>query len=250
MTDQIARARDLVSSSSSILVFTGAGVSAESGVPTYRGAGGVWTEYDPAKYADISYFRQDPTYYWSFFRDVRYPALAKSRPNPAHLAIAALERSGKLSAVITQNIDGLHQAAGSTRVIELHGNSRVIYCLGCDARLDFTAAYELLDASLPPKCPSCSGVLRPQVVFFGEALPPGVMEESAELAAACDLFLVVGSTLAVQPACSLPLVAQRNGARIIIVNVGPTVMDEIADVRIDDRAGEVLPRIVSSDVDP
>jgi NAD-dependent deacetylase len=248
MTDPIARARDLVSSSSSILAFTGAGVSAESGVPTYRGAGGVWTEYDPAKYADISYFRQDPTYYWSFFRDVRYPALAKSRPNPAHLAIAALERSGKVSAVITQNIDGLHQAAGSTRVIELHGNSRVIYCLGCDARLDFTEAYRLLDDSLPPKCPKCSGALRPQVVFFGEALPPGVMEESAELAASCDLFLVVGSTLAVQPACSLPLVARRSGAPVIIVNVGPTVMDEIAEVRIDAKAGEVLPQIVGSDV--
>ena len=148
MTDPIAGARDLVSSSSRILAFTGAGVSAESGVPTYRGAGGVWTEYDPAKYADISYFRQDSTHYWSFFRDVRYPALANSRPNPAHLAIAALERAGRLSAVITQNIDGLHQAAGSTRVIELHGNSRVIYCLGCDGRLDFAEAFRLFQCAI------------------------------------------------------------------------------------------------------
>jgi len=244
MKELITRATELVAEAEKIVAFTGAGVSAESGIPTFRGETGLWKEYDPNIYADINYFMKDPTYYWSFFRDVRVRALVGSKPNKAHLAIAELERQGKLDAVITQNIDGLHRDAGCTNVIELHGNTKVIGCLGCGADYDFESVREQVLEELPPLCKKCGGVLKPKVVFFGEALPAGAMERAAEYSAACDLFLVVGSTLTVFPAASLPLVARRNNAKIIIVNLGSTAMDEIADVRLDAKAGEVLPGIV------
>jgi NAD-dependent deacetylase len=230
-----------------IVAFTGAGVSAESGIPTFRGETGLWKEYDPRIYADIDYFRKDPTYYWSFFRDVRVQSLVGSKPNLAHLAIAHLERQNKLQAVITQNIDGLHQAAGNTNVIELHGNTRVIGCFQCEADFDFEEVRQQLLDEMPPLCRYCGGVLKPRVVFFGEPLPQGAMAQAASHASQCDLFLVVGSTLTVFPAASLPVIAKRSGARIAIINLGPTAMDEIADVRIDAKAGEVLPAIVGLD---
>jgi NAD-dependent deacetylase len=248
MTDPIRRATELARRARTVTVFTGAGISAESGIPTYRGEGGLWKQYDPAKYADIGCFRKDPTYYWSFFRDVRYDALVKSAPNAGHRAIAGLEAAGRGGVVITQNIDGLHQQAGSTKVIELHGNTRIIGCLECGADYEFDEVKAKVAAQLPPRCDACGGLLKPRVVFFGEALPPGAMEAAAEAAATCDLLLVVGSTLQVFPAASIPLVARRAGARIVIVNVGPTAMDELADVVVDGKAGEVLPGILGQSV--
>jgi NAD-dependent deacetylase len=244
MNRRLEQAGDLAARARTIAVFTGAGISAESGIPTYRGEGGLWKQYDPAKYADIGWFRKDPTYYWSFFRDVRYDALVKSAPNPGHLAIAGLEAAGRGGVVITQNIDGLHQQAGSTQVIELHGNTRVIGCLECGAEYGFDEVKAKVVTQLPPRCDACGGLLKPKVVFFGEALPPGAMEAAAEAAASCELLLVVGSTLQVFPAASIPLVARRAGAKVVIVNVGPTAMDEVADVVIDGRAGEILPGIL------
>jgi NAD-dependent deacetylase len=244
MSEPVAVAADLISEARKIVAFTGAGVSAESGIPTYRGDGGMWTKYDPSKYADIGYFMQDPTYYWSFFKDVRYRVLVESEPNPAHHAIARLEELGKLETVITQNIDGLHQAAGSTHVIELHGNTKIIYCLECAAEYDFQTIHEQVATQMPPTCRACDGRLKPKVVFFGEQLPTGAMEDATKAAATADLMLVVGSTLAVFPAASLPLIAKRAGAKLIIVNVGQTAMDELADVFVDAKAGEVLPGIV------
>jgi NAD-dependent deacetylase len=250
MDEAIEKAAKLVAAARKVAAFTGAGVSAESGVPTYRGAGGLWTEYDPARYADIDYFRRDPSYYWRFFRDVRYGVLAAARPNPAHLALAELEQRGKLDTVITQNIDGLHQAAGSRRVVELHGNTRVIGCLACDADYDFETIHAQVLTELPPVCRRCGGMLKPRVVFFGEALPPGALREATAAASRCDLLLVVGSTLQVHPAASLPLAAKQAGARIVIVNVGPTALDDIADVFIDARAGEALPLLLGPPVRP
>jgi NAD-dependent deacetylase len=244
MSDPIREAAELARRARTITVFTGAGISAESGIPTYRGEGGLWKRYDPAKYADIGYFRKDPTYYWSFFRDVRYEALVRSAPNPGHLAIAGLEAAGRGGTVITQNIDGLHQQAGSTQVIELHGNTRFIGCLECGATYEFDEVKAKVVTQLPPLCDACGGLLKPKVVFFGEALPPGAMEAAAEAASTCDLLLVVGSTLQVFPAASIPLVARRAGAWVVIVNVGPTAMDELADVVIDGKAGAVLPAIL------
>lgn len=237
-------ARRLVAAARRITAFTGAGISAESGIPTYRGAGGLWGEYDPAKFADIGFFREDPSYYWRFFRDVRYRIVAEARPNPGHLALVELERRGKLQAVITQNIDGLHQAAGNTRVYELHGNTRWIDCLDCGATYDFAAIYEQVQTELPPPCRACGGRLKPRVVFFGEALPERALRAAMAAATSCDLLLVVGSTLQVHPAASLPPMAKQVGARVVIVNVGPTAMDELADAFLDGPAGVVLPRLL------
>jgi NAD-dependent deacetylase len=244
----IQSATRIVERSREVVVFTGAGVSAESGIPTYRGDGGMWKEYDAYKVVEINAFLEEPTYFWSFFRDVRYRALVDSEPNPAHLAIAELQRRGKASAVVTQNIDGLHRLAGSSDVIELHGNTRRIDCLDCGAEYDFDDIHQKVQRELPPRCDECGGLLKPRVTFFGEPLPAGAMETAIAAAAACDLMLVVGSTLEVFPAASVPLVAKRGDAAMIIVNVGATAMDEMADVKIDAPAGEVLPEILGVEV--
>jgi NAD-dependent deacetylase len=213
---------DLLTGCPRTVAMTGAGASAASGVPTYRGAGGSWTRYDPARYASIDSFRRDAGYYWRFFRDERYPALARARPNPVHTSLAELERRERLQAVVTQNIDGLHQAAGSRRVLELHGNSRRFLCEGCEARLDADRVRRLIDDGIPPRCPGCGEPsLRPDVVLFGETLPATVLAEAVEAVATSDLVLVVGSSLVVEPAASLPLHGVRHGARLAIVNLDP-----------------------------
>ncbi len=245
MTNSIQAAAELLSRSKRIVAFSGAGISQESGIPTYRGSDGMWKEYDPQKYANIQFFKKDPTYFWSFFRDVRYRTLVDSSPNSGHRALAKLEQEGKLAAVITQNIDGLHQAGGSKKVIELHGNTRVIGCLECEADYDYEPiAARVKKGEVPPHCEKCGGLLKPRVTFFGEALPEGAMENASYESANCDLMLVVGSTLEVFPAASCPLIAKRAGAKIVIVNVGATAMDELADILIDGKAGEILPQIV------
>jgi NAD-dependent deacetylase len=224
-----------------VVVLTGAGVSAESGIPTYRGAeDGVWHKYDPAKYANINNFLKDPAYYWNFFREVRYPVLKQAEPNRAHIALARLEERGVLKAIITQNIDGLHQLAGSRRVLELHGNTRRISCLDCRQGYTIDQVYQQLDTQLPPACSACGGRLKPEVVFFGESLPTVVLEEATETTRRCDLFIVIGSSLVVQPAASLPVMAKQQGARLVIINKEPTPLDSIADLVFHNAASEVL----------
>lgn len=235
-----AELRDMIAAAERVAAFTGAGISAESGIPTYRGDDGVWNKYDPAKYAEIGNFFADPAYYWSFFREVRYPVLQDARPNPAHQALALLEQQGKLSVVITQNIDGLHQEAGSERVLELHGNTRRISCLGCRATYSLDEVHARLEETFPPDCPKCNGVLKPEVVFFGESLPMGVLEEAVGEAKICDLFIVVGSSLVVQPANSLPPLAVENGARLVIINRDPTPLDRMAHLVLHQNASDVL----------
>ncbi len=224
-----------------MVVFTGAGISAESGIPTYRGAeDGVWHKYDPAKYANIRYFLKDPKYYWGFFREVRYPLLKQAEPNKAHIALAKLEAKGVLRAIITQNIDGLHQLAGSRRVLELHGNTRRILCMECNKGYTIDTVYRQLETQFPPTCSGCSGRLRPEVVFFGESLPTAVLEEATQETRRCDLFMVIGSSLVVQPAASLPVMAKQQGARLVIINKEPTPLDSIADVVFHSAASEML----------
>ncbi len=236
----IENLKKLADNCSSPVAFTGAGISADSGIPTYRGQDGYWQKYDPGKYADVNYFMKDPSYYWRFFRDVRYPALAGASPNKAHKALASLEKRGKLKAVITQNIDGLHQVAGSGRVLELHGNTRKFSCMGCGKVYDLETVHALLEHALPPECRECPSLIRPQVVFFGESLSPDVLERAHREAARCDLFLVIGSSLVVQPAASLPLIASENGARLVIVNKEATPLDQRADLVIRDGAVSVM----------
>lgn len=227
-----------------VVAFTGSGISEESGISTYRGEGGFWRKYDPSKYASVDYFEKDPSYYWSFFRDTRGPLLHEAKPNPAHETLAELEKRGKVTAVITQNIDGLHQAAGSKKVIELHGSSHRFYCRECRKTYSLSEAEEALERELPPLCLDCKGVLRPDVVFFGEMLPPHALEEAFDLAAKSPLLLVVGSSLVVYPAAQVPLVAKSAGAHLAIINQEPTALDYIADWTIAGKAGQILPLLL------
>jgi NAD-dependent deacetylase len=227
-----------------MVTFTGAGISAESGIPTYRGEGGLWHKYDPNKYASINTFLQDPSYYWSFFRDVRYPMLKKVKPNKSHMALAEIEEMGNLKTVITQNIDGLHQEAGSSSVIELHGTTRIIYCMTCSREYTMDEVFFMLEVQIPPLCSECKGRLRPDVVFFGEALKPQILASAYAEAEKCDFLLVVGSSLVVYPAADIPLKAKRMGAALALINKETTPLDDLADYVIHDEAGKVLPRVV------
>ncbi len=243
LQNQIGQAAGHLRGAKRLVAFTGAGISADSGIPTYRGAGGLWSKYDPDKYASIDYFRRDPSYYWRFFRDVRYPVLEGAHPNDAHAALARLESTGRLGTVITQNIDGLHQEAGSERVLELHGNTRRFLCQQCAAVFGLEIVWKRLSEELPPTCPDCGGGLRPDVVLFGEMLPETVLRQAMEAARSADVILVVGSSLTVQPAAGLPVLTMEHGGRLIIVNVGPTPLDRVATIKIDAGAADVLPQL-------
>lgn len=234
---------EMITNANHLVAFTGAGISAESGIPTYRGDDGVWNKYDPNKYANIDNFLKNPKYYWSFFKDVRYPVLKKAKPNKAHTALAKLEENGKLKAVITQNIDGLHQLAGSKCVLELHGNTRRISCLECKKSYALDEIFHQLKTELPPKCSNCKGTLKPEVVFFGESLPLATLDEAIKVSNECDLFLAIGSSLVVQPAASLPMMVKEKGAKLIIINKDPTPMDSIADIVFHSSASDILDKI-------
>ncbi len=246
-TSQTDQLKQLISDHNRIVAFTGAGISAESGIPTYRGAGGTWSKYDPDKYASIDYFIKDPTYYWSFFRDVRHDLMNEAEPNLAHKSLVKLEQIGKLSSVVTQNIDGLHQKAGSKTVYELHGNTTRFYCFDCHEPYSMAQAKAKLDKELPPHCDECGGVLRPDVVLFGEMLPTVVIVRAEEEVSSCDLLLVIGSSLVVYPAANLPYQAKMNGAKLVILNVDPTPMDSMADLVIHDKAADVMAEAVGLD---
>ena len=246
MRDSIKDVASDIKASKHLVVFTGAGISVESGIPAYRGEEGLWGKFDPNLYASITYFLQDPSYYWNFFREVRYPMLKKVKPNKAHLALAELETAGNLKTVITQNIDGLHQEAGSSSVVELHGTTRVIYCLNCSQEYSMDEAFLMLETQIPPLCSECNGKLRPAVVFFGESLNPQVLRLAFEEAENCDFLLAVGSSLVVHPAADIPRIAKQRGAALAIINKQKTPLDTIADYVINDEAGKILPRIVQS----
>jgi NAD-dependent deacetylase len=222
------------------VVLTGAGVSTESGIPDFRSRTGLWAEYDPMEYATIDAFRRDPAKVWDFYSK-RLGVLAAARPNAAHRAVAELERLGLVEAVVTQNVDRLHQAAGSRRVIEVHGSIRSASCLACGHREEFERVVELLPV---PECSECGAVLKPDVVMFGELLPAGAMEEATRLVLEARLLLVVGSSLEVYPVAGLVDDALGAGTRIAILNRGPTAYDDRADLKIDASAAETLAAVV------
>jgi NAD-dependent deacetylase len=239
----VERAAELLATARHAIAVTGAGVSAESGIPTFRGEGGLWTRYDPVKVSSIESFLADPASYWRVSKERGAVALA-AMPNPGHAALAGMEARGRLTAVITQNTDGLHHAAGSKRVIELHGSGRMVECLECGRREPRAEVQARLDAEMPPRCQGCGGTfLKPTVVLFGEAMPAAAVREAYELAERSDLVLVVGSSLVVYPAADVPLAALRAGARMIVVNAEPTPFDRLASVVIHGRSGDVLPRM-------
>jgi NAD-dependent deacetylase len=242
--DEIEAIARQLKNSRYIVAFTGAGISAESGIPTYRGEGGLWTKYDPSLYASIDHFRRNPSYYWNFFKEVRYPILKRVKPNQAHLALSEMEAKGNLKTVITQNIDGLHQEAGNSSVIELHGTTRTIVCVDCSKKYTLEEAFGKLEESIPPLCTECRGILRPDVVFFGEMLNPQIMGQARAETETCDFLLAVGSSLVVYPAADIPVRAKRKGAKLAIVNKDSTPLDSMADFVINEAAGTVLPQIL------
>lgn len=246
MDEAFSKLKDFLEKSDKIVAFTGAGFSAESGISTFRGAGGLWSKYDPNIYANINIFMQDSTYYWNFFRDERYPVIKKAKPNDGHYALVELEKIGKLYRVITQNIDGLHQEAGQSNVIELHGNTRKVFCLSCDKIYSMDDIYQRLKKELPPRC-SCGGMLKPGTVLFGEPLPRHALDMAMLAAQNCDMFLVLGSSLVVYPAASIPKIAKRNDAVLAIINIDPTPLDDMADLVIHDNVSKVLSAVIAGE---
>ena len=244
----LAEVRDWVRAAQRIVVFTGAGVSAESGIPTFRDAlTGLWARFDPERLATEAGFRADPPLVWRWYAE-RRAAIARAQPNAAHRAIAACEAGGARVTVVTQNIDGLHARAGSRTVLELHGNILRVKCLeGCgdpqriEPRHDWRA-----DPRVPPACPRCGAPLRPDVVWFGELLPQDVCERAEQAAREADLMLVVGTSALVHPAAGLPLAAHAAGARVVVVNPAPTPIDARAAQVLRGAAGEVLPALLQS----
>ena len=221
------------------VVLTGAGISTESGIPDFRSASGMWAEFDPQEYATLGAFRRDPEKVWRFYAP-RFGMLGSAEPNRAHVALAELERHGLVRAIITQNIDLLHQRAGSKDVVEVHGSIRTSSCLSCGARYPLAEVEPLIEAHGAPPCPTCGAVLKPDVVFFDELLPEAAILRAVELAETAALLLVVGSSLEVYPVASLPLETLAHGGSLAIVNRGGTELDGRASVTIDAGAGETL----------
>ena len=226
-------------------MLTGAGVSTESGIPDFRSPTGLWAQVDPMEYGSIDAFRRDPVKVWSFYKP-RVAMLTEAEPNPAHVALAELERGGFVQAVVTQNIDLLHERAGSREVVEVHGSIRTATCPACGERYPLERVLELLADADAPACPACGGILKPDVVFFGELLPPAAIDRAFELARGARLLLVVGSALEVYPIAGLPLETTGAGGEVAIVNRGPTAFDDQASLRIDGSAGEILPAVAEA----
>jgi NAD-dependent deacetylase len=222
-----------------IVFVTGAGISQESGIPTFRGKDGFWRRYDPMKLATIDAFYEDPKLVWEWYEERRQNILNAS-PNPGHIAIAELEKYRQVS-VLTQNIDGLHQRAGSTNVYELHGSIITIKCTVCDFKNKITSGF----LQIPPLC-KCGNILRPDVVWFSEALRQDVWESAMIQASACDVMIVVGTSLEVSPANLLPVYAKQNGAMIIEVNVEKTHMSSSMDLSLMASAAKALPGLVDA----
>ena len=228
------------------VALTGAGVSTESGIPDFRSPTGLWAQFDPLDYGSIDAFRADPERVWRFYGP-RFAMLTEAEPNPAHLALAELERRGLLAAVVTQNIDTLHTRSGSRDVVEVHGSIRTSSCPGCGASYPLAEVLPLIAAGGgAPRCPRCDGVLKPDVVFFGELLPEAAIDRAFELARTARLLLVVGSSLEVHPVAGLPLETVRAGGALAIVNRGATPLDGHATLAIDGSAGEILGAVLEA----
>ncbi len=241
MEDQLREAAEILMASRLTLALTGAGVSVESGIPDFRSAEGLWAKYDPAEYATITAFRQDPEKVWSMLRDME--ALVRdAQPNPAHIGMGELERMGYLHHVITQNIDNLHQAGGSRNVTEYHGNSSTFTCIWCGKRY----TREDIGDEPTPRC-LCRKPLKPDVVFFGEAIPGEALDRSFELASRAEAVMIVGTSAVVSPANTIPVLAKERGAKLIEINKEETHLSGgMTDVFLKGSAGEIIPALVSA----
>jgi NAD-dependent protein deacetylase/lipoamidase len=226
------------------VVLTGAGVSTESGIPDFRSPTGIWEQFDPLEYGSIEAFRSNPEKVWRFYAP-RFSMLTSAEPNAAHRALAELERRGLVAALVTQNIDLLHERAGSREVVEVHGSIRTSRCLRCGRTYPLAEVLPLVEEHGVPRCTDCEAVLKPDVIFFGELLPAGAMDRASELARSAGVLLVVGSSLEVYPVAGLPQETLEAGGQLAIVNRGPTPYDRRTDVRIDGSAGDVLTEVLA-----
>lgn len=226
-----------------IVVLTGAGISTESGIPDFRSEDGIWSRYDFTEYATIDALLKNPVKVYGFFKEFIEP-LQNANPNPAHLALARLEELGIVKAVITQNIDNLHQKAGSKKVVELHGNALKARCMGCKKMY----TYEDLKSDrygYPPVCPECKNLIKPDVILFGEMLPESELKEAYQLSISAKLMLVIGTSGTVAPASGLPNLAKRSGADIVEINVEPTIITRsLTDYFLQGRAGEIMTQLL------
>ncbi len=243
--DALQTAARAISRSAHLVVFTGSGVSKESGIPTFRDPEtGLWSRYDPMQLATDQAYRSDPEFVWGWYEH-RFGVAAAAEPNPGHRAIAELEALVPRVVVVTQNIDGLHQRAGSSRVIELHGTMNSFRCIDGRHR-GFTWDDVTAQEDKPPRCPECGEILRPEVVWFGEGLPPEALRAAEQFSASCDVMLVVGTSGVVYPANEMPFIARSAGATVIDVNPSRESRSPAADVFLQGPGGEVLPALVAA----
>jgi NAD-dependent deacetylase len=243
MDKQVERAAGALASARQTIALTGAGISVESGIPPFRGKGGLWEKIDPMKYAHISAYERDPAEVWNVLFMAMMTDLEKAQPNKGHHGLFRLEQLGLLNTIITQNIDGLHQQAGSQDVIEFHGTFASQSCMTCRQRID-SRRVDL--AQLPPRC-SCGGTMRPDVVMFGEPIDAANLHRAQMLASTCDAMLVVGTSATVEPAAYLPVIAKRSGATIVEINPNRTPLsDRISDITLLGPAGEMMRQVVAA----
>ena len=235
---KIEEVRERLRAAKSPVALTGAGVSAESGVPTFRGAEGLWRNYNPQELATPEAFEADPRLVWEWY-DWRRSLISKISPNPAHYALAAIERRSPAFTLITQNVDGLHRTAGSSRVLEIHGSIWTVRCVECGN----SSENRDVPISILPRC-SCGGLLRPGVVWFGESLPEELIYKAFEAASSTDLMLVIGTSGVVQPAASLATRAQQEGAFVVEINPEATPLSGVADCSFKGKAGELVPELL------
>ena len=237
------KAAKIIKSAERVTAFTGAGISVESGIPPFRGENGLWSKFDPI-FLDINYFHQNPLKSWELIKEIFYDFFGKAKPNATHFALAEMEKMGLLQAVITQNIDNLHQQAGSKEVYEFHGNSRNLICANCNQTYP---ANETDLSDLPPKCKKCGTVLKPDFIFFGEPIPEPARTSSFTEAEIADVFILIGTTGEIMPASIIPIEAKRNGAKIIEVNIQPSnYTNSITDIFLEGKATKVMTKLLES----
>ncbi len=242
----VGRLAELIRESGCTVVLTGAGVSVPSGIPDFRTPEtGLWANVDPMEVAHIDVFEHDPARFWSYYRP-RFQSLGDKRPNPAHEALAELERRGLIEGVITQNIDRLHRAAGSRNVVEVHGSIETSACRSCDAGFDLEQVEELFDAAGVAICSACGGAVKPDVVLFGELLPESAMARATDLATRAELMICVGSSLAVHPVAGLPRLTLERGGRLALVTKGETPYDDLAELKLGGEVVEELDALLAA----
>lgn len=239
----IKKVCDIIKKAKQVTVFTGAGISVESGIPPFRGQNGLWSKFDPI-FLDLNYFYKNPTQSWKLIKQIFYDFFGKAKPNHAHSVLAKMEQNHLIHDIITQNIDNLHQVAGSQNVCEFHGTAQRLICIGCQTTFSGSELKNLIKIEPYPVCPSCQSLLKPDFVFFGESIPKIAYSQAIEDANSSDVFLLIGTTGEIQPASSIPLMAKQNKATIIEINISPSNYTKtITDFFLQGKATEILKKI-------